>query len=231
MWEESPIGTWTLEVINDGRSIVELKDWRLVFLGTETHPQPSLVNVNNQATAQQPSNLHPGQSPQHVLNTNVNQIDPNSVIPHNVPLQPTADVTKSKEANPDTQQLKQEPKITMQNCIHESTNKQKCLKCHPSFILFDGKCVHDCPERYYRGEKSCFKCYYSCKTCTGPNDYQCTTCYEDAILEEESHAQIYCHNKSLIDQVLHTSRWYYVLSIGFLVNFCIIIVLIIYIVR
>ena len=36
MWEESPIGTWTLEVINDGRSLVELKQWSLVFLGTET---------------------------------------------------------------------------------------------------------------------------------------------------------------------------------------------------
>lgn len=40
MWEESPIGVWTLEVFNDGRSIVELKDWKLVFWGTETPPQP-----------------------------------------------------------------------------------------------------------------------------------------------------------------------------------------------
>jgi hypothetical protein len=31
--------------------------------------------------------------------------------------------------------------------------------------------------------------------------------------------------------MIHSSRWYYVLSIGFLVNFCIIIVLVIYIVR
>ena len=42
MWEESPIGTWTLEVINEGRRPIELKDWKLVFLGTETHPQPSI---------------------------------------------------------------------------------------------------------------------------------------------------------------------------------------------
>jgi subtilisin-like proprotein convertase family protein len=34
MWEESPIGTWTLEVLNDGRSIVELKEWSIAFLVT-----------------------------------------------------------------------------------------------------------------------------------------------------------------------------------------------------
>ena len=44
MWEESPIGTWTLEVTNDGRSIVELKEWSIAFLGTETAPQPMLVD-------------------------------------------------------------------------------------------------------------------------------------------------------------------------------------------
>jgi hypothetical protein len=42
MWEESPIGTWTLEVLNDGRSIVELKEWSIAFLGTATPPQPNV---------------------------------------------------------------------------------------------------------------------------------------------------------------------------------------------
>ena len=44
MWEESPVGTWTLEVTNDGRSIVELKEWSIAFLGTETAPQPTLID-------------------------------------------------------------------------------------------------------------------------------------------------------------------------------------------
>ena len=111
------------------------------------------------------------------------------------------------------------------------------LKCHPNFMLLNGKCMHECPEGYYESQigydhhKTCIKCYYSCKTCTGSNDYQCASCYDDATLEEESHGQTYCHNKSLNEQVAHTSRWYYVLSIGFMVNFCIILVLVIYIVR
>ena len=42
MWEESPIGDWTLEVINDGRTMVELKHWSISFFGTKDHPQPKL---------------------------------------------------------------------------------------------------------------------------------------------------------------------------------------------
>lgn len=45
MWEESPIGVWTLEILNDGRSVVELKDWRLVLWGTEFAPQPKDDNL------------------------------------------------------------------------------------------------------------------------------------------------------------------------------------------
>ena len=40
----------------------------------------------------------------------------------------------------------------------------------------------------------------------------------------------YCHNKSLINKVFSSSRWYYVLTIGFMVNFFIIVFLVVYIV-
>ena len=236
MWEESPIGTWTLEVINDGRSLVELKQWSLVFLGTDTHPQPSLQNVNNQPIVQKPSPSI--QNPQSLSNPNINQVDPNSVVQPQVPSQPIADVTKTDSTKEEIKQDKYiSPKVPIENCKQQSIDNLECKKCLPTFMLLNGKCLHDCPKGYYKSEtgydhhKTCIKCYYSCKTCTGPNDYQCTSCYEDATLEEESHGQTYCHNKSLNDQVIHTSRWYYVLSIGFMVNFCIILVLITYIVR
>ncbi len=57
------------------------------------------------------------------------------------------------------------------------------------------------------------------------------SCYGDAKLDEESPTVKYCHNKSLINRVFSASRWYYVLTIGFMVNFCIIVVLIVYILR
>ena len=76
MWEESPIGTWTLEIVNDGQSLVELRDWRLVFLGTETHPQPSLIaaQTNPQLTT---NTINVPQSPQ---STSLNQVKPNTIV-------------------------------------------------------------------------------------------------------------------------------------------------------
>ena len=38
MWEESPLGTWTIQVVNEGQSIITLTDWSLSLLGTEVHP-------------------------------------------------------------------------------------------------------------------------------------------------------------------------------------------------
>ena len=229
MWEESPIGTWTLEVINDGKSLVELKHWSLVFLGTETHPQPALQNSPRSNTLQMPLKPASKQNTNSLPETNINQVKPDSA-PKKDPSQPAVDVTNMNVA-------KAASKITLENCIEQPVDSLECKKCHQNFMLLNGKCVHKCPGGYYTGEvgydhhKTCLKCYYSCKTCTGPNDYQCTSCFEDAIIEEESHGQTFCHNKSLNDQVKHTSRWYYVLSIGFMINFCIILVLIIYIVR
>ena len=235
MWEESPIGTWTLEIINNGRSLVELKAWHLVFLGTNEHPQPSLQNGNAQRVMQKPT--PPVSNPQTMPTSNINQVDPSEALKSQVPSQPTQDVTHQMNTGRMDAHVQPEPKITLENCLQQSLDNLACTKCHPNFLLLNGKCIHDCPKGYYKGEigydhhKTCLKCYYSCKTCTGPNDNQCLSCYEDATLEEESHGQNYCHNKSLNDQVKHTSRWYYVLSIGFMVNFCIILVLIIYIVR
>jgi hypothetical protein len=57
--------------------------------------------------------------------------------------------------------------------------------------------------------------------------FQCLSCFGDAELEEESSSQKYCHNKSLINRVFSSSRWYYVLSIGFMVNFGVVVVLVI----
>ena len=45
MWEESPVGDWTLEVVNDGRQRVDLKDWSISFYGTKDDPQPGSNEV------------------------------------------------------------------------------------------------------------------------------------------------------------------------------------------
>lgn len=77
----------------------------------------------------------------------------------------------------------------------------------------------------------CFQCYYTCKTCTGSNDNQCSSCYIDAELQITATGEKFCQNKNLIFKVFSSSRWYYILSIGFLVNTILIIVLLVYIYR
>jgi len=78
---------------------------------------------------------------------------------------------------------------------------------------------------------SCLSCYYSCQTCSGPSDSECLSCYGDAELDESSGDGKYCHNKNLVFKIFSSSRWYYVLSIGFVVNFIIVVLLVFYICR
>ena len=45
------------------------------------------------------------------------------------------------------------------------------------FLMLNGRCVAECPaERYYRGKsgrhEACIPCYYTCRTCSGSNDYE-----------------------------------------------------------
>ena len=61
MWEESPLGTWTIQVINEGKSVINLTDWSLSLLGTEVHPTEAAAEPLThpiQATGTAPE-LHP----------------------------------------------------------------------------------------------------------------------------------------------------------------------------
>merc|ERR1719470_369626 len=94
-----------------------------------------------------------------------------------------------------------------------------CGACQVGFRILAGRCVRECPpEGYYEGVSNntaaCLDCYYSCATCSGPNDHECTSCYGDADLDESSGMGKYCHNKTLVFKIFSSSRWYYILSIG-----------------
>jgi len=234
MWEESPIGTWYLQVINDGLSYVRLEDWSLSLLGTDSHPQAAAAAAAAAAPAAVPKQAVAAVKP--AVNNNPAQITPS--LPTAPVGQPANNLPPPPAAvNPANQNLNTAA-AALQNCA-ESDGGPYCSKCLDGFVLLGGKCVDSCPpEGYYQGvvrksQPSCIKCYYSCKTCNGPNDYQCLTCYGDATLEESSEApgQFYCFNNDLLQRVGSSSKWYYVLSIGFMVNFFIILVLGVYIYR
>ena len=59
-----------------------------------------------------------------------------------------------------------------------------CQSCNPGSYLHNGQCIYPCPGGYYAdiSSKKCLKCHesdsspYTCKTCTGGANNQCTSC-------------------------------------------------------
>ena len=79
----------------------------------------------------------------------------------------------------DPQKFLENMKPRLENC-QDAANSEWCSVCESGFKSIDGRCVESCPsEGYYTGEENnraaCIQCYYTCKTCDGPNDYQVRT--------------------------------------------------------
>ena len=161
MWEESPVGDWTLEVVNDGRQRVDLKDWSISFYGTKDDPQPGSNEVPKVPIA-----------PVVPIEVDLNQVP-------KAPEQTAADVSKPIQnfvSKPLNEPQTSPELVKLEHCM-DATNPNWCSVCETGYVLFNGRCVDTCPaDGYYVGkdnhQDSCIQCYYSCKTCDGPNDYQ-----------------------------------------------------------
>merc|ERR550519_108603 len=210
-WGENPLGTWELRVENKGRNKVELKSWSLTFYGTATDPQPNLEFKKPTALPEKMS-----------LNK--------ALIPENP--EPKAKIHKK----PEPKEMADKAALKVEHCKTQASSV-RCVACQEGYYLLSGKCTPKCPdEGFYPGVSNstwaCLPCYYSCKACTGPDDYQCKDCYQDAQLSTHGdHGQSFCHNKSLVFKVFASSRWYYMLSVAFLFNFCIVLILVLYILK
>jgi len=249
-WGESPIGTWTIELQNDGRYRADLHEWSLTFHGTSTDPQPALTPAPAPASAQPipasrpvvtadlmrdlPATVKPVPAVTAALLASVPSIRPSPVqVLQNV-VEPT--VHQFPSMQPRVSNIpKSSVETTLPNCMVQITSAF-CKTCSAGYLALNGKCVTECPtEGYYQARSNmsdhCFQCYYTCQTCTGSDDYQCLSCYGDAELDNTLSGESYCRNKNLLFKVFSSSRWYYILSLGFLINTILIIVLLIYIYR
>eukprot|EP00088_Acartia_fossae_P058133 TRINITY_DN6795_c0_g1_i11.p1 TRINITY_DN6795_c0_g1~~TRINITY_DN6795_c0_g1_i11.p1 ORF type:complete len:903 (-),score=171.96 TRINITY_DN6795_c0_g1_i11:717-3425(-) len=259
-WGENPIGTWQIEVQNDGRYRAELHSWSLTFYGTSTDPEPRSAPPTPPPAVTQPQpkvapsiapSVAPSQAapmapksrpavsfdhaatarpqpPVHASSAAPPSAPAAASMQEAAPLYPSMEPYKS--AMPALSTL-----TTIANC-QEQISSAFCKTCNLGFLALNGRCVTSCPtEGYYQARSNmsdhCFQCYYTCKTCTGSNDYQCLSCYGDAQLDISASGESYCHNKNLIFKVFSSSRWYYILSLGFLVNTVLIILLLVYIYR
>jgi len=224
-WGEQPAGHWQLEIQNNGRyQEAVLHKWSMTFWGTELNPIPTTPapQATPVQSVQQPIQpVQPVQPVQPALPVQqVLQVQPVQPVP-SVPISPM-------EPHPT-------PLVApIPNCA-EARDSNWCLVCLPPYLSHEGRCVVSCPvEGFYQGQSNrtatCLSCYYSCRRCVGPNDNQCTGCFGDAELEATGNGG-HCHNIGLMSKILSSSKWYYVLSLGFLVNFFVVIVLIMYILR
>jgi len=213
-WGEEPVGHWQLEVQNEGRYQVELHKWSMTLYGTEVNPIAPIA-------VQQPATPSPAPA--------VDQPIPS--VMSAIPESPRPNVVYTE---PQPVPYYEDKNSKVPNCA-EVGDAGWCNSCNPPYLALSGRCVTACPaEGYFQGESNrsaaCLACYYSCRTCKGPNDYQCTGCYGDADLQKDNDRG-YCHNSGLVSKIVSSSKWYYILSIGFIINFFLVIFLIVYINR
>ncbi|XP_015364233.1 PREDICTED: furin-like protease 1, isoform 1-CRR isoform X2 [Diuraphis noxia] len=93
----------------------------------------------------------------------------------------------------------------------------KCLECAFGYYIYNGECVVDCPVKTFEDiDGVCSDCHYSCYTCNGPNDYQCTKCWGDADL---THAlgQTYCYSKN-IKHLVDDKTWHIIATVLLIIN-------------
>ncbi|KAK9890395.1 hypothetical protein WA026_010488 [Henosepilachna vigintioctopunctata] len=163
-----------------------ISGWTLVLHGTATSP--------NEDTTNHPSN-------------NIDNISLNS--------------WRGDEIRKDTLEVEEEEKSSS-GCV--KTKGQLCLECQPNYILRHGVCEPDCPRSYYKkrvkgyvhqeveeaySNFTCISCHYTCNTCRGGLDYDCLSCFPDAILTTQSQNENYCYPNS-IHWLLQAQYMYYI---------------------
>lgn len=219
-WGENPAGSWELEVQNEGRYQATLTAWSITFHGTEQDPDKVALPGSSPSPSPSPSPPAPAQSP--TPSPSPAKVRP-SVSPVEAAVVPAVSGGSSASL------------VSVDNCYDQS-EEGLCRACKVGFRTLGGRCVKQCPSQgYYEGvansSTACLSCYYSCQTCHGPNDYECLTCYGDAELDTTSSIGKYCHNKNLVSKIFSSSRWYYVMTLGFIANFAVVLCLIVYILR
>ena len=84
------------------------------------------------------------------------------------------------------------------SCITEcpinytETNKICIVDCEKKAFILNDECCPVCSAGYYADSKTllCIECNHNCKTCSGPNENQCSTCNSSAYLIKEIHSCI-----------------------------------------
>lgn len=197
-WGESPMGTWQLEIHNDGRMLGKVNYWQLTLYGTETAPAGDTI------PSKESSNTIPDKLNEEVL--------------FNTIYDSASNWESGAENRKDV--LEVEEKETS-GCSKSQGNL--CLECFPNFVLYQGFCINVCPRKFYNNlldlntpeqiksllkNQTCSPCHYTCLSCKGSLDSDCTECYNDAELVITSTTELYCYPIGIVSEVL-SEKWYH----------------------
>lgn len=219
-WGERPHGTWKLEIHNEGRYQDTLDEFKLVFYGTETS-----LEFDDELDKDKP--LPP------VNQQDVSQDNTAIGARHNVMDTEGGPWTGSQQVERVSHPEVQRPTTENQTsgCSGIDTGNGRCLECKPGWYYHDGICVHKCPRGTYgvsdESKAVCSGCHYSCLTCSGPSNTECTSCHEDAEFSSSLDESV-CILRDLT-WTMHSTFWFYRMTILFSTSVLLFIVIIMYV--
>lgn len=93
-------------------------------------------------------------------------------------------------------------------------------ECKLNWYYHDGACVFDCPVGTYgisdKTKAVCSICHYSCLSCSGSSNTECTSCHEDADLSSNLYESV-CILREY-SWTMQSTLWFYRMSIFFGIN-------------
>ncbi|KAI9557493.1 hypothetical protein GHT06_017321 [Daphnia sinensis] len=252
-WGESPFGVWTLEIQNEGRYPATLTEWNVAVYGTKDSPesklraaialpstaaptttvQPTPKTSEEAIRQQQPSSTAGGEwlDKTTIHQNNLEQNARASFLPNDVqPLEPVPVVSSSGGAG-----VRCRPG-------HWDSASAVCLMCDDGDFLWQGQCVPTCPESTHATNQTglagilhaCVPCHYSCLTCNGPSDSECTTCHADSQLKSvilpgyKGKTEQYCHPRELANLLANYERWSLGVELALAFNVAIVMALVVF---
>ncbi|XP_043598904.1 furin-like protease 1 isoform X8 [Bombus pyrosoma] len=217
-WGERPHGTWKLEIHNEGRYQDTLEEFKLIFYGTETS-----LELDDDLDKDKPLSS---------VNHQDVSVD-NSAIGarHNAVV--TDPWTGSQQVECVSHQEVQRPTTENQTsgCSSIDPGSGRCLECKLNWYYNNGICVYKCPTGTYgisdETKAVCSSCHYSCLTCSGSSNTECTSCHEDAELSMNLGESV-CILREL-SWTMHSTLWFYQMTILFSINIVVFTLIILYV--
>ncbi|XP_043503408.1 furin-like protease 1 isoform X3 [Polistes fuscatus] len=221
-WGERPHGTWKLEIHNEGRYFDTLEEWKLVFYGTETSlesnedldkDKPSLTNV----------------PPEEIQDNTATDARQNVVDTEGDPW--TGSQQVERVSHPEVQKPTTENQTS--GCTNLNGGNGRCLECKSNWYQYEDECWEKCPIGSYAiieessTRKVCGSCHYSCLTCSGATDGECTTCHSDSkLLTNFGESQCVLQN---LAWRFESTMWFYWLTVFFSIDLIIVVIAAIYV--